>query len=159
MIIKDEEDYNVFTVAGSLLSETDCEHAWIFILEDWIVSGAFTTEEGIRYFSTAGTREPFTSLEEQIGFIKELIREEQPHCIGVLQHTEGDCFRIVTDRIYENRGAVNGKKNKRMSPVKLLVTFPIYTIARIWCLGLAPTDCSTMLPSFRTISVGIVMIR
>ena len=27
IVIKDEEDYNVFTVAGSLLEETDCKHA------------------------------------------------------------------------------------------------------------------------------------
>jgi hypothetical protein len=103
MIIKDEEDYNVFTVAGSLLSETDCEHAWIFILEDWIVSGAFTTEEGIQYFSTAETRKPFVNLEEQVEFVKGLIEDIQPHCIGVLQQTENGTFRVVTDKIYDRR--------------------------------------------------------
>lgn len=103
MVIKDEEDYNVFTVAGSLLSETDCEHAWIFILEDWIVSGACTTDEGIRYFSTAGTREPFTSLEEQIEFVRGLIEDIQPHMIGVLQHTKDNCFRVVTERVYDRQ--------------------------------------------------------
>ena len=103
MIIKDEEDYNVFTVAGSLLSNTDCEHAWIFILEDWIVSGAFTTEEGVRYFSTAETRKPFVNLEEQIEFVKGLIEDIQPHCIGVLQQTENGTFRVVADRIYDRR--------------------------------------------------------
>lgn len=103
LIIKDEEDYNVFTVAGSLLSDTDCEHAWIFILEDWIVSGACTTEDGIQYFSTAGKREPFSSLEEQVKFVKGLIRDVQPHCIGVLQQTEKGVFRVVTDKIYDRR--------------------------------------------------------
>lgn len=103
MIIKDEEDYNVFTVAGSLLSDTDCEHAWIFILENWIVSGACTTENGIQYFSTAGKREPFVNLEEQVEFVKGLIEDIQPHCIGVLQQTENGTFRVVTDKIYDRR--------------------------------------------------------
>ena len=103
LIIKDEEDYNVFTVAGSLLSDTDCEHAWIFVLEDWIVSGACTTENGIQYFSTAGKREPFVNLEEQVEFVKGLIEDIQPHCIGVLQQTENGTFRIVTDKVYDRR--------------------------------------------------------
>lgn len=103
LIIKDEENYNVFTVAGSLLSDTDCEHAWIFILENWIVSGACTTENGIQYFSTAGKREPFVNLEEQVEFVKGLIEDIQPHCIGVLQQTENGTFRVVTDRIYDRR--------------------------------------------------------
>lgn len=103
LIIKDEEDYNVFTVAGSLLSDTDCEHAWIFVLEDWIVSGACTTENGIQYFSTAGKREPFVNLEEQVEFVKGLIEDIQPHCIGILQQTENGTFRVVTDRIYDRR--------------------------------------------------------
>lgn len=103
LIIKDEEDYNVFTVAGSLLSDTDCEHAWIFILEDWIVSGACTTENGIQYFSTAGKREPFTSIGEQVEFVKGIVRDVQPHCIGVLQQTENGTFRVITDRIYDRR--------------------------------------------------------
>ena len=34
-----------------------------------------------------------------------------------------------------------------------------YTIARIWCLGFAPTDCSMIWPSFKTINVGIVITR
>lgn len=101
MIIKDEEDYNVFTVASSLLSETDCEHAWIFVIKDWIVSGAFTTEEGIRYFSTAGTRKSFVNLEEQIEFVKGLIEDVQPHCIGVQQQTGNGSFRIVANRVYD----------------------------------------------------------
>lgn len=101
MIIKDEENYNVFTVAGSLLAETECKNAWIFIIENWAISGAFITEEGIRYFSTAETRRPFTSLEEQIEFAKGLVEDIQPHCIGVLQQTENGTFRVVTDRIYD----------------------------------------------------------
>lgn len=103
LIIKDEEDYNVFTVAGSLLSDTDCEHAWIFILEDWIVSGACTTENGIQYFSTAGKREPFANLKEQVNFVKSLIEDIRPHCIGVLQQTGNGTFRVVTDKIYDRR--------------------------------------------------------
>ena len=112
LIIKDEEDYNVFTVAESLLSDTDCEHAWIFILEDWIVSGACTTENGIQYFSTAGKREPFVNLEEQVEFVKGLIEDIQPHCIGVLQQTENDTFRVVTDKVYDRRVIKNVKDKK-----------------------------------------------
>lgn len=112
LIIKDEEDYNVFTVAGSLLSDTDCEHAWIFILEDWIVSGACTTENGIQYFSTAGKREPFVNLEEQVEFVKGLIEDIQPHCIGVLQQTENGTFRVVTDKVYD-RWVIKNVKGKK----------------------------------------------
>lgn len=105
MIIKDEEDYNVFTVAGSLLAETDCNHAWIFIMESWAISGAYTTDEGIKYFSTAvpENEKPITDFNEQVEFVKSIIKDVQPHCIGVLQHTEDDCFRVVTNKIYDRR--------------------------------------------------------
>lgn len=103
MIIKDEEDYNVFTVAGSLLSETDCNNAWIFIMEDWIVSGACTSEDGIQYFTTAipENEEPITDFDEQVEFVKSIIEDVKPHCIGVLQQTETGNFRVVADRVYD----------------------------------------------------------
>ena len=57
-VIGDDEDCNVFTVAGSLLEDTDCTHAWIFVMEGRSVSGACTVEDEngdkcIQYFSTA----------------------------------------------------------------------------------------------------------
>lgn len=108
MIIKDEEDYNVFTVAGSLLSETDCNNAWIFIMEYWAISGAYTTEDEngnhcIRYFSTANTanEKPLTDFNERVEFVKDIIKDVKPHCIGVLQQTETGNFRVVADRVYD----------------------------------------------------------
>ena len=103
MIIKDEEDYNVFTVASSLLQDTDCNHAWIFIMESWAISGAYTSDDGIRYFSTATAEntEPITDFDKQVEFVKSIVKDVKPHCIGVLQHTEDGCFRVVTDRIYD----------------------------------------------------------
>ena len=103
IVIKDEEDYNVFTVAGSLLAETDCNHAWIFILENWIVSGAYTSDDGVQYFTTAipENEEPIVDFDEQVEFVKSLIKDIQPHCIGVLQQTESGTFRVVTDRVYD----------------------------------------------------------
>lgn len=103
LIIKDEEDYNVFTVAGSLLEETDCNHAWIFVIESWAVSGACTTDDGIQYFSTANSenKEPIIDFDEQVELVKSIIKDVQPHCIGVLQITEDGSFRVVTDRVYD----------------------------------------------------------
>ena len=53
LIIGDKADYNVFTVADSLLRDSDCNKAWIFIIEFGILSGAHTSEDGIKYFTTA----------------------------------------------------------------------------------------------------------
>lgn len=103
LIIKDEEDYNVFTVAGSLLEETNCNHAWIFIIENWAISGACTTDDGIQYFSTANSenKEPIIDFNEQVELVKSIIKDVQPHCIGLLQITEDGSFRVVTDRVYD----------------------------------------------------------
>ena len=103
LIINDKEDDNVFTVAGSLLEETDCDNAWIFIMEGWAISGAHTSEDGIRYFTTAipENEKPIMSFEEEVGFVKSLIEEVCPHCVGILQHTKDNCFRVVTDKIYD----------------------------------------------------------
>lgn len=105
LIIKDEEDYNVFTVAGSLLAETDCNNAWVFVIESWAVSGACTSDDGIKYFSTAipENKEPIIDFDEQVKVVKSIIKDVQPHCIGVLQITEDGSFRVVTDKIYDRR--------------------------------------------------------
>jgi hypothetical protein len=103
LIIDDKKDYNVFTVATSLLEETDCNNAWIFIIEDWAISGAYTSDKGIKYFSTAipENKEPITDFNEQVELVKSIIEEAQPHCIGVLQHTKNGGFRVVADRVYD----------------------------------------------------------
>ena len=103
IVIGDSEDNNVFTIANSLLAEEDCNHAWIFILESWAVSGAYTTNEGIRYFSTATPEndKAFTDLDEQIELVKDIIDDAKPHCIGVLQQTENGTFKVVMDSIYD----------------------------------------------------------
>lgn len=117
LIIKDEEDYNVFTVAGSLLEETDCDHAWIFVMEGWAVSGAFTTEDGIQYFSTAipENEEPIGSFEEEVELVKSLIEEIEPHYVGILQMTEDGSFRVVDEDVYEDR-KVGRAKIRRINP-------------------------------------------
>ena len=121
IIIKDEEDYNVFTVAGSLLADTDCCHAWIFVIEDWAISGAYTTEdeEGeqiIQYFTTAvDENDHIIDFEHQVEFARAMIEDIEPHCIGVLQHTGDGTFRVVMEDIYENKRVfkVKAKKKKR----------------------------------------------
>ncbi len=103
LIIEDEEDYNVFTVTGSLLAETDCNHAWIFVIESWAISGAYTSDEGIQYFTTAipENKEPIIDFDEQVEIVKDIIKDVKPHCVGVLQITEDGSFRVVTDRVYD----------------------------------------------------------
>lgn len=121
IIIKDEEDYNVFTVAGSLLADTDCCHAWIFVIEDWAISGAYTTEDDdgeqiIQYFTTAvDENDHIIDFEHQVEFAKSIIEDIEPHMIGVLQHTKDNCFRVVTDEIYD-RQIIKGVKIKKRKP-------------------------------------------
>lgn len=105
IIIGDDESNNVFMLANALLEETDCNHAWIFVLENWAISGAYTTDDGIRYFSTAvpENEKPLTDFNERVEFVKSIIEDVKPHCIGVLQQTESGGFRIVTDKIYDRR--------------------------------------------------------
>lgn len=117
IIIKDEEDYNVFTVAGSLLADTDCCHAWIFVIEDWAISGAYTTEDDegeqiIQYFTTAvDENDHIIDFEHQVEFAKSMIEDIEPHCIGVLQHRGDGLFRIVMEDIYD-RKVVKAKRRK-----------------------------------------------
>lgn len=103
IVINDREDDNVFTLANALLEEIDCNHAWIFIMEGWAVSGAYTSDDGIQYFTTAITEneKPFTDFNERVELVKSIVEDVEPHCIGVLQHTKDNCFRIVTDKIYD----------------------------------------------------------
>ena len=105
IVINDNENDNVFTIANALLEETDCNHAWIFILEGWAVSGAYTSDDGIQYFTTAipENKKPFTDFNERVELVKSIVEDVEPHCIGVLQYTKDNCFRVVTDKIYDRR--------------------------------------------------------
>lgn len=117
IVINDNENDNVFTIAKALLEETDCNHAYIFILEGWAVSGANTSDDGIKYFTTAipENEEPLTDFNERVELVKSIIKDVKPHCIGVLQHTKDNCFRVVTDKIYDRQGDANGKSKKRFN--------------------------------------------
>ena len=105
IIIENDEDCNVFTIARSLLQEADCNHAWIFVIESWAISGAYTSDEGIQYFSiaTPENEEPIIDFDEQVKLVKSIIKDVRPRCIGVLQITADGTFRVVTDRVYDRR--------------------------------------------------------
>lgn len=113
IFIDDTEENNVFTVAGAFLEDLICDNAWIFIIEDWAVSGAYMTEDGIQYFTTAvSENEVVFDFEQQVEFAKAMIKEYKPYCIGVLQHTKDGLFRVVAEDIYD-RWLVKGVKIKR----------------------------------------------
>lgn len=103
MVIGDEEDNNVFTIANALLEETDCKNAWIFIIESWAISGAYTGEDSIKYFTTATPEndKPMLDFDERVEFVKEIISDVKPHCIGVLQQTDSGGFRVVDEKVYD----------------------------------------------------------
>lgn len=109
IVINDTEESNVFSLAGSLLEDIECCHAWIFVIEDWAISGAYTTEDDngeqiIQYFTTAvDENDHIIDFEHQVEFAKAMIEDIEPHCIGVLQQTENGTFRVVTDKIYDRR--------------------------------------------------------
>lgn len=92
-----------FAFASDLLMDVDCNNAMIIIISLWDVCGAITTEDDtIKVFSLGlDSGEPFESLDEQVYVIREFINEMQPHCIGILQCTEMNCYRVVTNRIYD----------------------------------------------------------
>lgn len=103
MVIGDGKDDNVFTVANALLEETDCNNAWIFIIENWAISGAYTSKDGIKYFTTAvpENEEPMIDFNERVEFVKEIITDAKPHCVGVLQQMESGGFRVVDKKVYD----------------------------------------------------------
>lgn len=97
------EDEDIFGICRDILENEECEHAFMFIIEDWCVSGARTSEDGIEYFTTAvEENEPFYCMGEAVQFVKEMIKDVQPHCVGILQYVgEDNCYRVVTDEIYD----------------------------------------------------------
>lgn len=118
IVIGDTEDNNVFTLAETLLQNVECDYAWIFIIEDWAVSGAYTHEDGIQYFTNAvSSEEGIVDFEQQVEFARAMIEDIDPCCIGVLQHTKDNCFRVVMENVYDRRVIKSIKvKKKRRSP-------------------------------------------
>lgn len=115
IVIEDTKDNNVFTIAEALLEETDCKNAWIFIIENWAISGAYTSEDGIKYFTTATpeNNEPVFDLREKVKIVRDIIDDVEPHCIGVLQQTNSGGFRVVDKTVYDGKEKKNGKTNNR----------------------------------------------
>lgn len=96
------EDEQIFGICHDILADEECEHAFVFVIESWCVSGACTTEDGVRYFTTAQEgNEPFSNMGEAVGFVKEMIKDVRPHCVGVLQSVGNGEFRIVDDWVYD----------------------------------------------------------
>lgn len=112
IILETEQD--VVDLAGTFLGDEDCEHAYIFALTNGGICGAFTDEEGVHAFSMASLNGDDLKMDfdEQIEFVKYMIREIEPHCIGVMQHTEDNRYRIVMEDVYD-RKVIKGVKAKR----------------------------------------------
>ena len=90
-------DDNVMNIASDLLRGISYKNAWIFIISDYDISGAYTSGDGVRYFSTAVPKDEKINdlLSEKIKIIKSMIDEVKPSYIGVLQHIEKDYYRVV----------------------------------------------------------------
>ena len=117
IVIMDTEENNVFTLADALLEDIECEHAWIFIIEDCAVSGAYTFGDTIQYFTNVASEENVVDFEKQVEFAKAMIEDIDPCCIGVIQHTRDGRFRIVMEDIYD-RNVIKGVKLKRKKKPK-----------------------------------------
>ena len=68
------------------------------------------------------------------------------------------CIKSVLSAVVcpENRG--NSKKSSGACYGTAAFHLKIYSMLRIWALGLAPVDWETISPSFTTIRVGMLMI-
>ena len=101
-IIEDENgEYNPFAFANMILENEECQHAFVFVISDWDVSGAFTSEDGIKFFTTAENG-AFDNADDTVACVREMIKEFEPHCVGILQYTGSDnAYRVVTDVVYD----------------------------------------------------------
>lgn len=110
-----ETTQDVVDFAGTLLEDVDCEHAYIFALTRHGVAGAFTDESGVHAFIMADEHgdEIQMDFDEQIEVIKHIIQESEPHCVGCIQHTKNNRYRIVMETIYDRKEKNNGKTNNR----------------------------------------------
>lgn len=102
LIIVDEEgEFNPFAFATMVLENEECKHAFVFVISDWDVSGAFTCEDGIKYFTTVGNG-AFEYADDTIACVRNMIEEFEPHCVGILQYTGSDnAYRVVDDVVYD----------------------------------------------------------
>ena len=101
LILETKQD--VVDFAGTMLEEKDCEHAYIFAITNNDIRGAFTDEEGVHAFSMVSKdgSDLTMSFEEQVELVKDMVEVIKPHCIGVIQHTEDNHYRIVMENIYD----------------------------------------------------------
>lgn len=102
IILKTRQD--VVNLAGIFLEDEDCEHAYIFALTNDGVCGAFTDEDGVHAFSMVSSQDSCDlkmDFDEQVELIRDMVKEVKPHCIGVMQHTENNRYRIVMETIYD----------------------------------------------------------
>ena len=110
-----ETKQDVVNLAGTLLEDTDCSNAWIFMLMKHSICGAFTDEDGVHAFSVSNQDgdDMIMNLDDQIKYIKSVVKEQKPHCIGIMQNTEDNLYRVVMETIYDKRVIRNGKIKQR----------------------------------------------
>lgn len=98
-----ETKQDIVNMAGSLLEEQDCKHACVFVIRDNGITCAYTDEEGVSVFSIEpqNNENPIMDLDKQVEIVKDIIEEVEPHCIGVMQHTENNLYRTVMETIYD----------------------------------------------------------
>ena len=108
---------DVIDLAGTFLEDEECEHAYIFALTESGVCGAFTDEEGVHAFSMVSSNgEEFKmEFDEQVELVRDMIREIEPHCIGVMQHAEDNRYRIVMENVYDKHTSKKVKV-RRVNP-------------------------------------------
>ena len=100
-----ETRQDVVDLAGTFLEDEECEHAYIFALTNDGVCGAFTDEDGVHAFSMVSSNgDDFKmNFNEQVELVNDMVREIEPHCIGVMQHTENNRYRIVMETVYDRQ--------------------------------------------------------
>lgn len=98
-----ETKQDVVDLAGTLLGDEECEHAYIFMITNDDVRGAFTDENGVHAFVMVNPdgEEIAMCFKKQVELVKDMIKEIKPHCIGVFQHTENNRYRVVMETVYD----------------------------------------------------------
>lgn len=101
IIVDEEGEFNPFAFATMVLENEECRHAFVFVISDWDVSGAFTCEDDIKYFTTVGNG-VFEYADDAVACVRNMIEEFEPHCVGILQYTGSDnAYRVVDDVVYD----------------------------------------------------------
>lgn len=86
--------------ARDILESIDYGDGAVFIISFWDICGAILCDDGIALLEST---EPCESLEGQVESIKRIIKELDLQSIGIFQYTEGNQYRVVTNRIYDRR--------------------------------------------------------